>query len=237
MKKRRFQNTSNPGQPEPPSPASHTAAPAATAPAATPSKKTARETDNEPLMRRAAVPALLFGVLGAFLFWADLHMMSQAGDLDARVHYPFTSVKEIDAMHVRAAVDPRLPLGESLYNRACAGCHQTDGGGGVAQNCPPLAGSDWVNVKDPSRLIRIVLKGASGPITVKGKVWSGGAMLPFEESFNDAEIASILSYIRNSWGNKNPLVDAADVTRVRGEIKDKRGYFSEAELLQVPLKP
>lgn len=233
MKKRRFQNPENPGQPES-KPAATAPAPASPAPAR---KATAAEADQEPLMRRAAVPALLFAVLAAFLFWADLHIMGQAGDLDARVHYPFASVKDIDSMHVKAAVDPRLPLGESLYNRACSGCHQTDGGGGVAQNCPPLAGSDWVNVNDPARLIRIVLKGANGPITVKGKVWSGGAMTPFEESFNDAEIASIISYIRNAWGNKNPLVDPADVTRIRGELKDKRGYFTEAELLQVPLKP
>lgn len=235
MKKRRFQNPDNPGQPQPHGP---TADPAPSpAPAATQATKAASGTEGEPLMRRAAVPALLLGVLGAFLFWADLHIMGQAGDLDARVHYPFTSVKDIDSMHVKAAVDPRLPLGESLYNRACAGCHQTDGGGGVAQNCPPVAGSDWVNVKDPARLIRIVLKGANGPITVNGKVWSGGAMTPFEESFNDYEIASILSYIRNAWGNKNPLVEEAEVGRTRGELKSKRGYFTEAELLQVPLKP
>ena len=234
MKKRRFQNPENPGQPEP-TPAS----PAATAPrpAAAGKPTTGASSNSEPLMHRAAVPALLIGILGAFLFWADLHIMGQAGDLDARVHYPFASVKDIDSMHVKAAVDPRLPLGESLYNRACSGCHQTDGGGGVAQNCPPLAGSDWVNVTDPARLIRIVLKGANGPITVKGKVWSGGAMTPFEESFNDAEIAAILSYVRNAWGNKNPLVEASDVTRIRGELKDKRGYFTEAELLQIPLKP
>ncbi|MFM1767679.1 MAG: hypothetical protein RJA22_208 [Verrucomicrobiota bacterium] len=233
MKKRRHQPNSSSAQPEatPGPAATKAAAPAAATP------QVSGEPDSEPRVHRLAVPALLFGILGAFLFWADLHIMGQGGDLDARVHYPFASVKDVDSMHVKAAVDPRLPLGESLYNRACAGCHMTDGSGGVAQNCPPIAGSDWVNVKDPARLIRIVLKGASGPITVNGKVWSGGAMTPFEESFNSYEIASILSYIRNSWGNKNPLVEEAEINRVKGEIKDKRGYFSEAELLQVPLKP
>lgn len=237
MKKRRHQNPAPAPEPAASSPSKAASAPASSAPAGRPdSKPAAAETNSEPLARRAAVPALLFAVLAALLFWSDLHIMGHGGDLDARVQYPFASVSEVDSLHVKEAVDPRIPLGQSLYTRACAGCHQNDGSGGVAQNCPPLAGSDWVNVNDPARLIRIVLKGATGPITVNGKTWSGGSMLPFEESFGDAEIAAILSYVRNSWGNKNPLVDTEAVAKARSEIKDKRGYFTAEELLKVPLK-
>lgn len=206
--------------------------------AAAPADVVVRDAGSEPVARRAAVPAIIFAVLAVFVFWGDMHIQGQGGDLDARVHYPFNSVKEIDALHVKPAEDPRIPLGASIYGRVgCAGCHQPDGNGGVAQNCPPLAGSDWVNVKDPERLIRLLLKGATGPITVNGKTWSGGSMLAFEDMLSDAEIAAVLSYIRNNWGNRNPLVEGAKVARVRAAIKDKKGYYSADELLQVPLKP
>jgi mono/diheme cytochrome c family protein len=81
-----------------------------------------------------------------------------------------------------------------------------------------------------------VLKGLSGPVVVNGKTYGQAQMLPWE-SLSDEEIASVLSYVRNTWGNKNPLVRPADVNKVRGEIKAKSGYFTPDELLQILLKP
>ena len=192
--------------------------------------------DGEPMARSAAVPAALFVILGALLFWGDLHLVTQGGELDARVQYPFESVKQIESFHIKAAVDPRIARGEQVYNLVCNSCHQADGGGGVAQGCPPLAGSDWVLTKDPSRIISIVIKGLSGPIVVSGKSYGTGVMTPFGDSLNDEDIASVLSFVRNNWGNKAPLVDAADVKKMRAQFKDRGGYMDVPTLMGVQLK-
>jgi len=187
--------------------------------------------DGEPMARSAAVPAALFVILGALLFWGDMHLVTQGGELDARVQYPFESIKEIESFHIKAAVDPRVARGEVLYNLVCNSCHQPDGGGGVAQGCPPLAGSDWVLAKDPIRIIPIVLKGLSGPIVVNGKSYGTGTMTPFGDSLSDEDIASVLSFVRNNWGNKAPLVDIADVKKIRAQFKDRGGYMDVPTLM------
>ncbi|MEY2408247.1 MAG: hypothetical protein QOF48_917, partial [Verrucomicrobiota bacterium] len=139
-------------------------------------------------------------------------------------------------LHIKAAVDPRISKGEGLYNLICKACHQEDGQGGVAQGCPPLAGSDWVLTKDPSRMAAIVIKGLTGPIVVSGKTYGTGTMTPFGDSLNDDDIASVLSYVRNNWSNKAPLVDATDVKKARAQFKDRPGYMDASELLKMVLR-
>lgn len=191
----------------------------------------------EPMARSAAVPALLFAILGALLFWGDMHLVSQGGEMDARVHYPFESVKQVDSLHIKAAVDPRLTKGEAIYNVVgCNACHQPNGQGDLTKGCPPLAGSDWVLAKDPSRLAGIVLKGLSGPIVVSGKTYGTGVMTPFADTLSDEDIASVLSFIRNSWGNKAPLVESAEVKKIRAQYKDRGGYMDVPELMKIQLK-
>jgi len=141
------------------------AAASASAPATSPALS---EIGSEPVARRAAVPALLIALLAAFLFWGDMHILSQGGELDARVHYPFVSSNELASLSIREPEDPRLTRGRAVYSLVCKACHQEDGLGGVAQGCPPLAGSDWVLSDDPSRIIAIVLKGLTGPVNVSG---------------------------------------------------------------------
>lgn len=194
-----------------------------------------REIGQEPIAGKAGVPALLFAVLAVVLIWGDMHIVGQGGNLDARVHFPYESPAQLVAFNVKEPVDPLIEKGMGVYALVCKGCHMEDGMGSGAQGFPPLAGSDWVNVKDPSRIIRIILKGLSGPVTVNGKVYSQAQMLPWE-SLSNEEIAAVASYIRNHWGNKNPLVKPADVAKVRDEIKGKTGYFTEEELLKVVLK-
>jgi len=195
--------------------------------------------DSEPIARRAAVPALLFGVLAALLFWGDLHILGHGGGLDAQVHYPFLSTNDLAGYSIREPKDPRLVNGEKLYNLLCASCHQADGLGGVSQGCPPLAGSDWVLADGPGQLAAIVLKGLSGPIEVSGKQYGTGVMVGFgnEGGMSDDDVASVLSFIRNHWSNKAPLVEAADVKKVRALVKDHSGPMTVPDLEKIPLKP
>ncbi|WP_276362509.1 c-type cytochrome [Daejeonella sp. H1SJ63] len=114
-------------------------------------------------------------------------------------------------------VKDNLNLGKPLvasavYSTYCGTCHQSDGKGDGAR-FPPLEGSEWVT-GDKTRLIKVVLNGLSGSITVKGTPYSEN--MPAHGSFlNDDQIAEVLSYVRNSWGNKADAVSKEEVAAVR----------------------
>jgi mono/diheme cytochrome c family protein len=96
-----------------------------------------------------------------------------------------------------------------------------------------------VNEPEPGRLIRIVLNGMQGPMTVSGKQYNnsmiawGGPPPPNGSGLTDEEIAAVLTYVRQEWGNKAPAVTAERVKLVREKIKGHPGAFTEAELMQV----
>jgi mono/diheme cytochrome c family protein len=61
-------------------------------------------------------------------------------------------------------------------------------------------------------------------------------MTPFADTLNDEDIASVLSFIRNSWGNKAPLVEVSEVKKMRAQYKDRGGYMDVPELMKIQLK-
>ena len=90
--------------------------------------------------------------------------------------------------------------------------------------------------KDPGRIIRIALHGLSGPITVRGKEWGAVQMPPWKDVLSDEDIAVVLTYVRNSWGNRAPAVTPAQVKQVREETKDVSGAMTAPDLMKVSLK-
>lgn len=124
--------------------------------------------------------------------------------------------------------------GKDIYSREgfCSTCHQPDGTGLSASGFPPLARTPWV-VGDEERLIKIVLKGLQGPMEVLNTKYSGQVpMTPFEGMLNDEEVAAVLTYVRNSFGNKAPAVTPEKVKEVRAAISSKKGFYSPSELLK-----
>lgn len=125
--------------------------------------------------------------------------------------------------------EARVRQGQELYALACVACHQPHGGGvpGVA---PPLAGSEWVS-GPPERLIRIVQNGLYGPITVNDQTWN--LSMPAHGTYNDEEVASVLSYVRRAWGNAADPVDPALVAEVRAQNEGRTLPWRAEELEQV----
>ena len=124
--------------------------------------------------------------------------------------------------------------GMNIYRKDgyCATCHQEDGKGLNASGFPPLAGSKWVTGNE-DRLIKLTLKGLMGPIEVNGKKYPGQVpMTPFEGLLKDDEIAAVLTYVRNSFGNESSIISAEKVKKVREQTKDKVGFYSPEELLE-----
>ena len=124
--------------------------------------------------------------------------------------------------------------GGAIYAREgyCMTCHQSKGEGLPDAGFPPLSETKWV-LGDPDRLIKLSLKGLMGPIEVKGKKYLGQVpMTAFGGLLNDEEMASVLTYVRNSFGNKASAIGAAQVKKVRAETKSKVDMFNPDDLLK-----
>ena len=109
-----------------------------------------------------------------------------------------------------AASEARMARGEALYMKNCAMCHQTTGGG-TPDVFPPLAESDFL--KDhPERVIKALVEGLSGKITVNGHEYNG-VMPPV--LLNDAEVADVLTFVYGSWGNDGRTISPEEVAKIR----------------------
>jgi nitrite reductase (NO-forming) len=115
--------------------------------------------------------------------------------------------------------DQQIKAGEVLFKGTCSACHQ-DKGQGIPGVFPPLAGSDYL-VADKKRAIGVVLNGLTGKVTVNGTDYNS-VMPPMSQLSND-EIAHILTYVTNEWGNSGPAVTPAEVAKVRALTKRAEG--------------
>lgn len=98
--------------------------------------------------------------------------------------------------------------GKQLYLTHCANCHQPDGSG-LAQLYPPLANSDYL-LADLQRAACIIKTGLSDSITVNGRVFSQS--MPANKELTPIEIAEIVTFVSNSWGNKAGISSTRDVS-------------------------
>jgi nitrite reductase (NO-forming) len=89
--------------------------------------------------------------------------------------------------------------GKNVYANNCINCHM-ENGKGMEGAFPPVAKSDFLK-RPPKDLINVILKGQSGEIKVNGVMYN--LMMPAQDYLSDEEIADVLNYINNSWGNKN----------------------------------
>jgi len=105
----------------------------------------------------------------------------------------------------------QIEAGRQLFTGTCSVCHQANGEG-LAGVFPPLAKSDLI-AADPKRAIQILLHGLSGKVTVNGKDYN--SVMPPMSQLNDDEVANIVTYVLNSWGNPGGRVAADEVAKVR----------------------
>ncbi len=105
----------------------------------------------------------------------------------------------------------QIKAGQQLYAGTCSVCHQNNGAG-LPGVFPPLAKSDFLTA-ELRRTIGVVLHGMSGKVTVNGTEYN--SVMPPMSQLNDDEVANILTYVMNSWGNPGQQVNASDVKKVR----------------------
>ena len=139
--------------------------------------------------------------------------------------------------HRKAKLDEALvkefPRGNLIFKTICQTCHGADGEG-IQSLAPPLNHSEIVTGRK-ERLIAIVLYGLTGPVEVNGKVYKSpeinGDMpgIAGNDEFSDADIAQLISFIRNAWGNKAEKVAEKDILKVKQQYKDRQKPFTMEE--------
>jgi len=108
-----------------------------------------------------------------------------------------------------------IERGKKVYTDRCLTCHQVDGGGVQNMN-PPLTKTKWV-LGDKAQLIQIVLKGLSTGVEIDGDSYHN--VMASHADLSDLQIADVLTYVRNSFGNKAKAVTEAEVRAVRAKTK------------------
>ena len=179
-------------------------------------------------------PAGFFIGLAVLAYLGSAELGYNHGLFSTAVYEPYADLKSIPT--AGGEVNP-VDAGREVYAQMCQACHQPNGSGNPANGCPPLAQSDWVLEEGPGRLIRLVLNGATGPITVNGKEWGSPAgMLAFKDALSDDQIAYVVTYIRQSpeWKNNASPVTAEMVKAVREKTASRTMPWTAPELLKAP---
>jgi mono/diheme cytochrome c family protein len=114
-----------------------------------------------------------------------------------------------------AAGDNAMRAGAAIYKDSCAACHR-DAGTGEVHLFPRLAGSALVQSEDPTTLVRVVLQGTRAVSTSSAP--TAPAMPAFDWRLNDTQVAAVLTYIRNSWGNAAAPVSASAAASQRESL-------------------
>jgi mono/diheme cytochrome c family protein len=137
-----------------------------------------------------------------------------------------------EAVYLATAEQKRqFKEGEVLYQQICMACHQIHGNG-QQYLAPPLAGAEWVLESD-QRLIAIVMDGVMGPIEVMGKTYTVPEIQPMmpglrhNPELDDEELAAMMTYVRNAWGNGATPVTGAAVGRYRESVAARAPYTPE----------
>ncbi|UBM58950.1 c-type cytochrome [Marinilongibacter aquaticus] len=129
---------------------------------------------------------------------------------------PIEKKSEAKKKALDAAALKQFASGRQSFLTYCSGCHGANGKG-VQRFAPPLAGSEWV-LGDQSRLGLILLHGIEGPIDVKGKRYDEPEIqpvMPAHSGLSDGDLANILTYIRNEWGNDADPIGPRTIGRLR----------------------
>ncbi len=161
------------------------------------------------------------GALGMLKVEGEKDKKIYSGELMDNIYLPegpgiqsMPTTNEIKESEIPAkSLAEQLEFGKQIYGQTCIACHQAEGQG-IPNAFPPLAKSDYLNA-DVNRAIDIVLHGKTGEITVNGAKYNS---VMTKQMISQEEIANVLTYVYNSWGNNKTVVTPEMVKKV----KDKK---------------
>jgi nitrite reductase (NO-forming) len=167
------------------------------------------------LVDHALTRAFNKGALGMLKVTGPEDKTVYTGKVSDEVYMPEGSSMRVTEQAAKKAAPAktkveRVSRGRAVYTANCMACHQANGAG-IPNAFPPLAQADYLNA-DKARAIRAVVGGLQGPITVNGKVYNG--VMPAWSLSND-DVANVMTYVYNSWGNSGKQVTAEEVAAQR----------------------
>ena len=184
-----------------------------------------------PPAQGASVPIWLIVLMVMLLYVGALYFDEHGGGFNPQVYGPYRSFVELEPYQPKD--DGGLfSQGKMVYSKTCVACHQASGLGAPGQ-FPPLVGSEWVNEAEPGRMIRAVLTGLQGPISVRNQTFNN-VMVPWS-SLSNEDIAAVITFVRQNkdWGNTASAVTPARVKAVREKIKAHPMAFTPDDLLKI----
>src|SRR6187397_543800 len=114
-----------------------------------------------------------------------------------------------------STLNSSIARGKTVYGTYCLACHQEDGSGVPSMN-PPIINTSWV-LGSKTVLIQQVLKGSANKVEIDGEKFHN--TMPPQAQLTDQQIADVLTFVRNSFGNKASIVTPAEVKTVRAKTK------------------
>ncbi len=191
-------------------------------------------TVGEPSAGAAPVPSWLWILAVVLVGWSALYLGLNSGGFEATVFNADQVSWAGGGGGPKAPPDPMV-IGKRIYTANCVVCHQASGMG-VAGQFPPLVGSNWVVTgaewHGDNHLAKILLHGLQGPVQVLGNTYNNA--MPAWKQLKDSEIASVLTYIRNEWGNTAPPITSEYIASVREEVGERSEPWTQAALQAIP---
>lgn len=180
----------------------------------------------EPRASSTAVPVWLIILLFVLLYCGMVYFDQNSGWFSPDVYTPYRSAAEL-AMYQPPTGGLDLVHGKAVYENICGLCHNNDGTGKAGQ-APPFVGSDWVS-GNPNRMIRIPLAGLAGTVQVAGQAYNL-SMPAMGAALSDDDLAAVLSYVRQSWGNKASVITPEQVKAVRDKVGNRTQPWTAEQL-------
>ncbi|SOC79772.1 dissimilatory nitrite reductase (NO-forming), copper type apoprotein [Salinimicrobium sediminis] len=156
------------------------------------------------------------GALGILKVEGEENPKVFGGKIEEKVYNPGTSVSGVTeeategGLSAEMSMAEKMERGKQVYTQNCLACHQATGAG-IPNAFPPLASSDYLN-KDVHRAIEVVKFGLTGEIQVNGNVYNSA--MP-KQNISDEDVAAVLTYVYNNWGNNKSEVTQEMVKKVK----------------------
>lgn len=182
---------------------------------------------HEPTKGFLIAPLIFVFVFGCLIFVCSIQLAHSTNSF--QLHPPQEVVELTEEEKEAVRFERKMQSGKKTFALRCASCHQPNGLG-IANQYPPLAGSEWVTA-NPELITKIILKGLKGEIVVKGeKYGTSAAVNMVAVDINDREIANVSTYVRNAWGNEASELTEDQVSKIRNSIADMQDQWTGEEL-------
>lgn len=172
-------------------------------------------------------PLIFVFMFGCLIFVCSIQLAHSTNGFE--IHPPQEIVELSDEERESQRLERKYDSGKKIFSLRCASCHQSNGLG-IATQYPPLAGSEWVSA-NPALITKIILKGLKGEITVKGEKYGTSAAVNMAAvPIDDREIANVVTYVRQAWGNDFGEMTTDEVAAIRSDTVDQKDQWIGEDL-------